>query len=89
MEQPQESELLALSGMLSIPILKELFKSIFAEQQVAAMQDCNEFTLSDERHKATCAASRADAFGDVTKILDEFVELYGHKEGPEEEDKEE
>jgi hypothetical protein len=88
MERPQESELLALSTILSNPVLKELLRSIFAERQVACIKYCQEHTIAAEHHRATIEAGMADAFGMVTSILDDFIEQYGKPEGPEEEEKE-
>jgi hypothetical protein len=84
MERPQDSELMALSGVLANPVLKELLRSIFAEQAVACFKDCKEHALANEPHLSVLGAARGEAFLDVTPILEQFVEKYGRPEGPEE-----
>jgi hypothetical protein len=84
-ERPQGNELLALAGLLDQPALKELLRSIFAEEQVACMKFCNDCVLAGDVQGATKAAARGDAFGDACGILQNFVYVHVNPEEPDSE----
>lgn len=87
MQEPNEQELRALAGILEVPILKDLLRSIFAEQRVDEMSQCLKLSLADDHPRAMIAAARSEAFSEVVGILEAFSEQYGKPEGPEEEEK--